>query len=166
MKPPTRDVYVIYDSERAACKIGVSNCAEQRFCNLQTGSSVDLELTHIEKVPYPLGTKVERTARKILTDLGHPKTREWIGRCFPDQARDAIVTAHEIERARNANDSVKPRMNELALRVQEYMSRDAVCDSVVSTHGNERGCNAEDSVKPRTNKYASMILELMSRDEE
>ena len=101
-KPETRDVYAIYDSERNACKIGVSNNAPDRLRNLQTGSSVDLELAHIKKVPYDKGTKVERLARKILVDAGHPKTREWIGRCEPQQAREAIDTAAEVECNRNA----------------------------------------------------------------
>lgn len=101
-KPPTRDVYVIHDKERGACKIGVSNNAEERFRNLQTGSSVDLEITHIEKVPYNFGNKVERTARDLLVKSGHPKTREWIGRCSPDEAREAVITAHETERGRNS----------------------------------------------------------------
>lgn len=100
-KPETRDVYVVHDPERSACKVGVSNNAEGRFTNLQTGSSVDLTLTHVEKVDYALGTKVERTARRILVENGRPKTREWIGRCDPDEAREAVKTAHEIERGRN-----------------------------------------------------------------
>lgn len=100
-KPETRDVYAIYDPDRNACKIGVSNNAAGRLRDLQTGSSVDLELTHVEKVPYAKGTKVETRARKILVEAGHPKTREWIGRCEPQEAKEAIQTAAEIECNRN-----------------------------------------------------------------
>lgn len=99
-KPDTRDVYALGDG-RGRAKIGVSNDAYKRKRNLQTGSADELNILHVEKTAYDLGTKVERRARAILTDAGKEKTREWIRDCSADEARDAIRTAHDIERGRN-----------------------------------------------------------------
>lgn len=98
-KPATRDVYVVGD-KRGRKKIGVSNDAERRLTNLQTGNGDDLTKVHVEKTAYHLGTKVERTARAILmTD--HTHKREWINNCSDEDAINAVRTAHEYHRGRN-----------------------------------------------------------------
>ncbi len=98
---PPREVYAICDADRRACKIGVSNDARGRIRNLQTGSPVNYKLAHIETVDRHIAAKVERGARKVLTDNGHSKVREWINKCSAEQAREAIITAHACERGRN-----------------------------------------------------------------
>ena len=77
-KPSFRDVYAVEDSDRNACKIGVSTNVKKRVKDLQTGSSRDLRLVHREPVEYAQATKVEFGARRLLVSQGHSKKREWI----------------------------------------------------------------------------------------
>ncbi len=100
-KPAKRSVYAVCDTDRNACKIGVSNDVKIRLRNLQTASPKDFQLAHEESVDYPLATKVESLARRNLVSQGHSKKREWINNCSPEEAKEAIILAHVVERGRN-----------------------------------------------------------------
>lgn len=98
-KPATRDVYALGD-QRGRIKIGVSNNYEKRFANLQTGNADNLRKVHAEATSYSIATKVEKTARAILSS-DHSKVREWINNCSDEDAIGAIRLAHEYHRGRN-----------------------------------------------------------------
>lgn len=73
----------------------------KRMSDLQTGTADNLRLIHSEKVEQSIAIKVERGARKLLSDAGKTGVREWRNDVSDDEARDAIRTAHDIERGRN-----------------------------------------------------------------
>jgi hypothetical protein len=100
-QPPShRDVYALGD-ERNRVKIGISNDIRKRMSDLQTGTADNLRLIHSEKAERSIATKVERGARKMLSDAGKTGVREWRNDVSDDEARDAIRVAHDNERGRN-----------------------------------------------------------------
>ena len=88
-------------------KIGRSRDPEKRLRNLQTGSYDTLRLHHAEKVDRAISPKVEARARRDLENTPNAfgekrhRTREMINHTKPDDCRDAIINAHNIERNRN-----------------------------------------------------------------
>ena len=104
-------VYVLYNEDRGSCKIGKANDPDARARNLRTGSEDRLAITFRLSVDPLIASKVEVKARSLAeTDLRKPRTREWLGRTTPDEARNCVELAHDIVRGRNWGRVVRGRM--------------------------------------------------------
>ncbi|QJR01481.1 GIY-YIG nuclease family protein [Sphingobium yanoikuyae] len=117
-------IYVLHNESRGSCKIGKANNPETRARNLQTGNEDTLSLAFTLGVDPRIASKVERKAREIAVyDLKKPKTREWLGRTNPEEAKECILVAHDIVRGQNWEQVSRAR-----IRMKVLYTRDDEAD--------------------------------------
>lgn len=95
-------VYVVHNPDRNSCKIGRSRQPETRLKAFRTGNESDLKITFKLGMDRAISGEVEALARRIAQrDLKKPRTREWLGRTDPEEAKACVEQAHRTVVGRN-----------------------------------------------------------------